>query len=816
MSKILLIEDSKTHVRYIQMALEEEYQIAAVSQGKEGYLQAITFQPDLILLDLNLPDVDGIKVLKRLKKDPNTAQIPVIVITSRSKGKDQEDAFQIGADEYLIKPFDVRELQVRIGNLLKMIDIERKLEHWMEVCETYFNMADDCILILDQEQRIEYMNLVAKQKLGYTDQILGKTFQSLLVRISGEANSASLDQLVEKDYVKFGLASGGIGYYQIQSMEMNSEIGWRKRLIFLKNQLLKVMDYKNERLKEFFLQNNLGEKDLKSFMATNLEQIREELEISMAVLYLFDVQNCFVTIHGQPFSIYPLHQVPGECLHEIAQRVREQRVRMVDSRDTFCQGCTSCFIEQNPEIRLDSIVSLPIYNDEQVMGVLQLVIANEQTWIQAGLERLDLLVENLGFAIVKKRLQHELQQNHQRLMENIERARLIQQSILPESLPDTLSTEFGAVTIPSFKVSGDSYDCFSLREGCWGFYLADVSGHGVDAAMLSIFVKTRISTLILEKGDDPVGILTEVHQAYIAQNFPKDMFISLLYGIYDEETGIVRLSSAGFGTTPFYLNQKGELEYLTCRGTLINQLFTTPIFKEQIIQLKPGESLLFFTDGLVEVSDQNGQMAGKERVAEIYQQCSHLPNALIFKELVQQLRSFGNGYFNDDLTLFRIYHKPFPYELIEQERGFLVKVYENRLQHLSFIVKTVIELVKYKTLLSKPAQHHFVLNELIANKMEHGNLEIDICRFDADYEELVREREENLNLLQRKLEIQVVIADEWVTYMIEDEGVGFVVQKFNDKQMPKGSVKGLPLVATQVEVLAFSPSGNRVKVKLVN
>ena len=115
MLKILVVDD-EPHVRkFIAELLCESYEIFEASTGLEGLQQAIVQKPNLILLDLLLPDISGIQISKKLREDARTHGIPVIMLTAMNQSEQRIAAFESGIDDYFAKPFHPRELLARVG-----------------------------------------------------------------------------------------------------------------------------------------------------------------------------------------------------------------------------------------------------------------------------------------------------------------------------------------------------------------------------------------------------------------------------------------------------------------------------------------------------------------------------------------------------------------------------------------------------------------------------------------------------------------------------------------------------------------------------
>ena len=117
--KILIIEDEPDAASLLKMHLEKNgYKAICALDGKEGFKKARTEQPDLILLDLMLPKVDGYWVCSMLKSDKRFADIPIIILTARSTDSDMAVSRECGADDYVVKPFEFKELLSKIEKAL--------------------------------------------------------------------------------------------------------------------------------------------------------------------------------------------------------------------------------------------------------------------------------------------------------------------------------------------------------------------------------------------------------------------------------------------------------------------------------------------------------------------------------------------------------------------------------------------------------------------------------------------------------------------------------------------------------------------------
>jgi DNA-binding response OmpR family regulator len=117
---ILVVDDEPALVELVQGYLEREgFRVVAADRGEEALRLARAEEPDLMLLDLMLPGLDGLQVCRRLREDPATARLPIIMLTAKAEEVDRVVGLEVGADDYVIKPFSPRELMARVLAVLR-------------------------------------------------------------------------------------------------------------------------------------------------------------------------------------------------------------------------------------------------------------------------------------------------------------------------------------------------------------------------------------------------------------------------------------------------------------------------------------------------------------------------------------------------------------------------------------------------------------------------------------------------------------------------------------------------------------------------
>ncbi|MFN8346899.1 MAG: response regulator [Spirosomataceae bacterium] len=124
---LLIAEDNEDLRAYIRTLFEDTYRIIEATDGQEGLEKAIEWVPDMVISDLMMPRMDGFEFCKQLKSDEKTSHIPVVMLTAKATLEDRLEGFELGADEYLTKPFNAAEIKARVRNLIKIREKLREL-----------------------------------------------------------------------------------------------------------------------------------------------------------------------------------------------------------------------------------------------------------------------------------------------------------------------------------------------------------------------------------------------------------------------------------------------------------------------------------------------------------------------------------------------------------------------------------------------------------------------------------------------------------------------------------------------------------------
>src|SRR5215204_5406012 len=264
-----------------------------------------------------------------------------------------------------------------------------------------------------------------------------------------------------------------------------------------------------------------------------------------------------------------------------------------------------------------------------------------------------------GPKLMRQRLEQEIEQERierERIEQELRVARRIQQASLPEEVPELQGWEISPHYRPAREVGGDFYDFHLLSEGRVGLVVGDATGKGVPAALL---MSTTLGMLQLAAGaldSSSAGeVLSRVNETLFAR-IPPNMFVTCFYAILDRESGSLAYTNAGHDLP--YLWHGGDCEELRARGMPLG-LMPKMSYEEKEIVLEEGEAALFYSDGLVEAHDPQGEMFGFPRLRALISE--HGKEGSLGEFLMEELYSFvGEGWEQeDDITLLTLKRSAF-------------------------------------------------------------------------------------------------------------------------------------------------------------
>ncbi len=238
----------------------------------------------------------------------------------------------------------------------------------------------------------------------------------------------------------------------------------------------------------------------------------------------------------------------------------------------------------------DSALYVPVDESAEMLQGRLLTLLEMQRTIQL----LHLEIDRL------KTVSQPLNSYFSQVNEEMRIASRLQRDFLPEKPPEVEGIKFATIFRPASWVSGDIYDISRLDENHIGFYIADAVGHGMPAALLTMFIKRAMVTKIIEGNHyslvDPGDALKQLNADMVAQELNNFQFATCCYGLLNTDTLRLRVSSAGH-PAPMHILADGHMNELELTGSLLG-VFPEQQYDTMEVQIRPGEKLLLYSDGV--------------------------------------------------------------------------------------------------------------------------------------------------------------------------------------------------------------------------
>lgn len=279
----------------------------------------------------------------------------------------------------------------------------------------------------------------------------------------------------------------------------------------------------------------------------------------------------------------------------------------------------------------------------RIFSVMSSPIRNKEGKIIAA-------VEVLRDTTQVKRLYEKTREQNAELRKDLEMARKLQVSLLPDP-PSDKRLNFSMVFIPCKSLGGDFLDIFSIDDSHVGLYIADVSGHGVQSALLTVFLRSTLNRKLLSPAKALGELYAEFNQCrlYLDEN----LYISVFYTIIDLDKKTMVYSNAGLNVIPIVYN-KNRYDMLWLPGIPISTWAKCPEYKDASRKLQPGDRLFLYSDGILEIRNKANEQYGEERLLDILQNHDLNPGETLqkIKASAFDFAGIGNGgALKDDVTM---------------------------------------------------------------------------------------------------------------------------------------------------------------------
>lgn len=392
---------------------------------------------------------------------------------------------------------------------------------------------------------------------------------------------------------------------------------------------------------------------------------------------------------------------------------------------------------------------------------------------------------------------HKLNRIHSELEDEMETAKRIQEGLMPKELPETVNLSASAIYIPAGKVGGDFYDIIITPRQKIAILIFDVSGHGIPAALIGAMAKMLFAQY-LEKTESPAEVFKEVNKQ-LCSFIKTEQYLTAFLGIIDPIKNSMDYSRAGHVPPLIYNSKSATITRLDSKGFFIGHsaLLNIAEYRDNQIQLSPGDKILFYTDGLTEGCCSEGLLYGTERLKNAMVKYGSLALNDLLDNIVHNQEKFRNGTpLRDDFTLLCIQIQDSEYLL--KDSGFVRDDEPNIL-----LVYTIKDIEKVSAIILKEMDQCGYSDKSIK--------QFKICIFEALTNAIIHG---NKNDVTKKVILFYKITLVSASISVIDEGEGFDYNNIPDPLSPENQLKdhgrGIFLMKQYFDEISFNSKGNRI------
>jgi len=362
-----------------------------------------------------------------------------------------------------------------------------------------------------------------------------------------------------------------------------------------------------------------------------------------------------LSLKAEGYQVIPAYD-GEEALEKV--KTNEPDLILLDVMMPGMDGYEVCRrLRSDKKTRTLPIVLITAY-DKGLDKKLEAVDIGADDFIEKPFKRIEVLARVRSLLRVKM-LQDELVIANQRMEDELNMAREVQQAFLPQGYPDITALEFSSDYIPTFLVGGDFFDIEKLSSGMVEVFISDVMGHGPQAAMITGVIKTLLTQLSTSLAS-PAYLLSQInerfHNLISASGLP--MFVTAFCMLIDTNKGRCIFSSAGHPAPYLIKNNPASVEELSVEAGSALGMIPNALYENQEHELNNEDMLFFFTDGLPELMSRDNTQFGHGELMKAMFNNTHLSPQAFVEALKSAADAFADGLdLMDDMTLLTVKFK---------------------------------------------------------------------------------------------------------------------------------------------------------------
>jgi phosphoserine phosphatase RsbU/P len=570
-----------------------------------------------------------------------------------------------------VRPLTVEPLLLEVADVVNTtLDLENTLRRVAELVRKVIDYEIFAILLLNEQRQELYVRF----HVGYPPEVAERMRVKVGQGVTGRAAHTRQAVLVGD--------TSALDYYIPAVPNVHSELAIP---LIVKNRIIGVIDIE-ARERDYFTEEHKRLLTLiASRMAVGIENARLHTRTTRqarALLLLNEIAQELTSILNldellkriaellsrlidyQMFSILLLDASGEKLEHRFSQRFQERLHLKHDiplGRGVVGYAAqakeailvpdvskNSRYISVNPETK--SELAVPLIYKEKVIGVLDLEHTRRGYFTEDHKRTLTTLAAQIAIAIENARLYEEIARQEQRLERDLALARELQFRLLPPSHPKMNNLEVEAKFVPARAIGGDLYDFVPYSLSRLGIAIGDVSGKGAPAAIYAALVSGILrSHAPIEPG--PAEMLSAVNLS-LAERRIDAQFVSIIYAVWDDERRTLLVANSGL-PRPIY-SHDGKIEIIEATGLPLG-LFDEADYDEFTFRAKPGDMFVFFSDGIIDARNRDGESFGRTRVEKLVAGCAAQTPQCVVNNIFQAVTDHAAGVETfDDQTVVAI------------------------------------------------------------------------------------------------------------------------------------------------------------------
>lgn len=615
---VLLVDDRPENLLALEAVLAPlACRLVSVTSGQEALRRLLHDDFALILLDVQMPELDGFETAEYIKRRRKTRAIPIIFVTAISKERHHVfRGYETGAVDYVFKPYDPQLLRAKVQVFLELHDATRAVQRSEELLRATFDCAPIGMARLDEGGTMEQVNHALTRMLGVREGVLlGRPFDSVT-----HPDDVGLDRKQRRE-----LLHGRVSSYEVEKRlvgasgeEIDAELSFsvaREEDGSLRALLVQVQDVRERRRAQRAWEELVTEQAaraqaeaaterqraigtitdaalaplaLDDLLRELLARISDTLGVDGAAVVLEEEGQGHVVVHaaGEAAAFVQEH---GRHEHGLAARVMAERRPVVVG-----DASVDAEVSAHPLGKaVTSLLAVPLMVGDQPIGALEVGTLFERRFSDADIDLLQLAADRAALAIQRVRL-FERQQTI---------AEELQRSLLPQSLPLVPGLAMAARYFAGgagTRVGGDWYDTIALPGGRVAVVIGDVAGRGVAAAAMMGQLRSALRAYALD-GAPPALALERLNRFLLSLSW--DSMATALVLLIEPATGRLTYANAGH-PPPLVMSPEGVVHSLKDSLSVPLGALDVAGYEEGTATLEPGATLVLYTDGLVEQRDE--------------------------------------------------------------------------------------------------------------------------------------------------------------------------------------------------------------------